>query len=360
MTHLFSFGGWLLSTLLILLLALALHFFVTHLSKKLIPKLKNTHFAWDFSLVKALNLPLKALAWALALSFVLEIVSEHFESETFAYFFQTLRTIAIILFFVWSLMRFIKNMEMQYTKGHRRIKKGYDKTTVRAVCQIGRIVLIIVAILVYLQTRQINISAFLAVGGAGSLVLGLAAKDLLANFFGGLMIYLDRPFSVGDWIRSPDKEIEGHVETIGWRLTRIRTFSKRPLYVPNGVFSNISVENPSRMSNRRIKARVGIRYEDARKMGQIVSAVEEMLRNNEEVDTQMRLVVRFDEFGPSSLNFLIYCFTKATQLTDYLTVQQTIYLKVIEIIESYGAQCAFPTTTVHIPEGIQSQDYRKP
>jgi len=357
MNYLFSQGVWIA---VILSIALSLHFLVDYLSKKLLPKLEKTCFAWDSSLIRALSLPLKTLVWVLALSFIFEILSEHFESEAFASFFKTLRTIAIILFFVWALMRFIKNMEMQYIRGHHKQKKGYDKTTVRAVCQISRITLIIIAVLIYLQTRHINISALLAFGGAGSIIVGFAAKDLLANFFGGLMIYLDRPFSVGDWIRSPDQEIEGHVEAIGWRLTCIRTFSKRPLYVPNGVFSNISVENPSRMSNRRIKARVGIRYEDAPKMGRIVSAVEEMLRKNEEVDTTMRLVVRFDEFGPSSLNFLVYCFTKATQLTDYLTVQQTIYLKVIEIIASCGAQCAFPTTTVHIPEGIRSQEHREP
>ena len=87
------------------------------------------------------------------------------------------------------------------------------------------------------------------------------------------MIYLDRPFSVGDWIRSPDKEIEGTVEDIGWRLTRIRTFDKRPLYIPNSIFASISVENPSRMSNRRIYEKIGIRYDDVSKMNTIVTEV---------------------------------------------------------------------------------------
>ena len=94
-----------------------------------------------------------------------------------------------------------------------------------------------------------------------------AAKDLLANFFGGLTIYLDRPFAVGDWIRSPDREIEGTVERIGWRLTLIRTFDKRPLYIPNAVFTTIAVENPSRMHNRRIYETIGIRYDDAPENG---------------------------------------------------------------------------------------------
>jgi MscS family membrane protein len=125
-----------------------------------------------------------------------------------------------------------------------------------------RVSVIITAILVALQSLGFNISAVLAFGGIGGIAVGFAAKDLLANFFGGLMIYLDRPFSVGDWIRSPDRSIEGTVEKIGWRLTSIRTFDKRPLYIPNSMFANISVENPSRMTHRRIYETIGVRYED--------------------------------------------------------------------------------------------------
>ena len=81
----------------------------------------------------------------------------------------------------------------------------------------------------------------------GGIAVGFAARDLLANFLGGLSIFMDRPFAVGDWIRSPDREIEGTVEDVGWRVTRIRTFDQRPLYVPNSVFSTVALENPSRL-----------------------------------------------------------------------------------------------------------------
>ena len=118
-----------------------------------------------------------------------------------------------------------------------------------AMAKLLRLSVIITAGLVVLQTLGFSISGVLAFGGVGGIAVGFAARDLLANFFGGLMIYLDRPFSVGDWVRSPDRNIEGTVERIGWRLTVIRTFDKRPLYVPNSVFANIAVENPSRMAS---------------------------------------------------------------------------------------------------------------
>ena len=148
-----------------------------------------------------------------------------------------------------------------------------------------------------------------------------------------MFVYLDRPFAVGDWVRSPDREIEGTVENIGWRVTRIRTFDKRPLYIPNSIFSQIAVENPSRMSNRRIKETIGIRYDDASKIEIIISQVKEMLKDHPDIDTAKTLIVNFNSFAPSSLDFFIYTFTKTTDWIKFHEVKQKILLQVIKIIE---------------------------
>ncbi|MEF1299785.1 mechanosensitive ion channel family protein, partial [Vibrio parahaemolyticus] len=189
--------------------------------------------------------------------------------------------------------------------------------------------IITIGVLTIMQAFGLSLSGLLTFGGVGGLIVGLAAKDLLSNFFGGLMIYFDRPFKVGDWIRSPDRQIEGTVERIGWRMTSIRTFDKRPLYVPNSVFSNIVVENPSRMLNRRIYEVVGLRYDDADKVPEIITAVREMLKNHKDIDTRQTLIVNFDTFGPSSLNFFIYTFTKTVNWVRYHEVKQDVLLKVV-------------------------------
>ncbi len=345
--------GWLIPLPLILLAGFVSHIALAQFYKRIAPKIERSHLSWDSALLSALLRPLKLFIWALTLTYALQILSARFDHLALIRFLTSFRAFAVIALLLWFTLRFIKHLEQDYVRGHRKKKKQYDKTTVRAVCHIARIAAFSIAILVYMQTRNINISAILTFGGASGITLGFAAKDLLSNFFGGFMLYLDRPFSIGDWIRSPDKEIEGTVEHIGFRVTRIRTFSKRPLYVPNGVFLNISIENPSRMSNRQITTRIGIRYEDAPKMSVIVADVEEMLRTHPEIDTNQYLMVRFDQFGPSSLNFLIYCFTKTTDWADYLLYQQDVYLKIVAIIEQHGAECAFPTTTLHVPEGIK-------
>jgi MscS family membrane protein len=199
-----------------------------------------------------------------------------------------------------------------------------------------------------LQSVGVTISGLLAFGGIGGIAVGFAAKDLLANFFGGLSIYLDRPFTIGDWVRSPDREIEGTVEDIGWRLTRIRTFDQRPLYVPNAVFSQISLENPSRMFNRRIYETIGLRYQDADKIPAIIEQVKHMLEQHDDIDPSRTLIVNFVSFGPSSLDFFVYTFTKTTVWVDFHQIKQDVLLKILDIIHANGADVAFPTRTLHV------------
>ncbi|MCP4186249.1 MAG: mechanosensitive ion channel, partial [Gammaproteobacteria bacterium] len=166
--------------------------------------------------------------------------------------------------------------------------------------------------------------------------------------FGGLIIYLDRPFSIGDWIRSPDRVIEGTVEKIGWRITVIRNFESQPVYVPNSVFTNIVVENPSRMANRRIYETIGLRYQDIDSMDTIVEEVKAMLINHEAIETGQTMIVNFNAFSDSSVDFFIYAFTKTSKWIEFHTVKQDVMLKVAEIIEANQAEIAFPTSTLHV------------
>jgi MscS family membrane protein len=161
---------------------------------------------------------------------------------------------------------------------------------------------------------------------------------------------------VGDWIRSPDRSIEGVVENIGWRRTLIRRFDTRPLYVPNSTFTNIAVENPSRMNNRLINETIGIRYDDANAMREIVAEVETMLRAHNGIDGDNFLMVNFNAFAPSSMDFFIWCYTRTTQWSTYHVVKQDVLLKILDIIANHSAAVAYPTSTVHIPEGLRASD----
>jgi len=349
---LFTGRGWVLEVFLVVLATLLFHYVVNIVYKRLYASLKQTENIWDDTLAKALHRPIGILVWIYGLSIAALVAGTKAQDLTLFKFITPIRKIGFLVVLVWFLVNFIKLIEEELVTP-KPGKKPIDKTTVHAITQILIATVIITTTLVGLQMFNINISAVLAFGGIGGVGVALAAKDLLANFFGGLMIFLDRPFAVGDWIRSPDRNIEGTVEYIGWRLTRIRTFDKRPLYVPNGLFSTISVENPSRMHNRRIKTFIGLRYDDANKIEKILKDIEQMLKAHPEIDTTQTLMVNLVEFASSSLNFMIYTFTKTTDWVRFQAIQQDVFLKVIEIIEANGAECAFPTSTVHIPDGLE-------
>ncbi len=343
----FNGESWIIQIFIVIFLTLLAAWLARRLLNRLYARLTETGTHWDHAFIDALRRPLTWLIWVIGLSFAIEIIQKNNPIELFTAV-ETLKQVAIIGLIAWFLIRFIRIAEENIVKEKLKEASSYDRTTLDAVAKLLRLSVLITAGLVILQTLGFSISGVLAFGGIGGIAIGFAAKDLLANFFGGLMIYLDRPFNVGDWIRSPDREIEGTVEEIGWRLSVIRTFDKRPLYVPNSVFNNISVENPSRMTNRRIKETIGIRYEDANKMDAITQDVKTMLREHPEIDQKQTMIVNFNTFAPSSLDFFIYTFTKTTNWIRYHEIKHDVLLKVLKIIESHGAECAYPTSTIHL------------
>lgn len=342
-------NAYILQAFIVVFVALVIDLLQRKFLKRLLVRAKKTKTQWDDIFVSALPQPLSLIIWVSGIYLASEIIQKTTGAVIFDAM-EPLRDASIIGAFGWFLVRIINRCERDFLD-----KTGYDKTTVNAVSKLLRVSIIITAVLVALQTLGFSISGVLAFGGIGGIAVGFAAKDLLANFFGGLMIYLDRPFAVGDWIRSPDREIEGTVEHIGWRITRIRTFDKRPLYVPNLVFSSIAVENPQRMENRRIYETIGIRYEDASKMDALIRRVKEMLLHHPEIDPGKTLIVNFNSFAPSSLDFFVYTFTKTTDWVYFHEVKQNVLLKILKIVEDEGAEVAFPTSTIHLAEQKELQ-----
>ena len=336
---------YILQALLVILLALITNSFQKRIFKSLAKKAKSTKNKWDDALLQSVPRPLSAIIWITSVAFAGEII----QKATGAVILEALyplRDAIIIAALAWFLVLSIHKAEANYLSSGKDI----DPTTLDGISKLGRISVAITAALMILQTLGFSISGVLAFGGVGGIAIGFAAKDLLSNFFGGLFVYMDRPFTVGDWVRSPDREIEGVVEKIGWRVTMIRTFDKRPLYIPNAIFSQIAVENPSRMQNRRINETIGIRYDDADKMEVITDQVKNMLTNHPEIDANKTLMVNFNSFAPSSLDFFIYTFTKTTNWEKYHIIKQDILLKILKIIADNGAEAAFPTSTIHLAQ----------
>jgi len=346
-------GGWgtAATVFIVIFIALVLDLVQRQVTRRLARKTRATENPWDDALFDAIRKPASAFIWITGISFAAEIVARQTEAPVYDYV-EEVRSIAVVVVLTWFLLRFINKVEHNFIEKRVKQNKQFDQTAVDAIGKLLRATTVITATLVMMQTFGFSIGGILAFGGVGGIAVGFAAKDMLANFFGGMTIYLDKPFKVGDWIRSPEKEIEGTVERIGWRSTRIRTFDMRPLYVPNSVFTNIVVENPSRMFARRIFETIGIRYDDFDVLENIVSDVREMLLNHEEIAQDRTLMANFDAYADSSLNFFIYVFTKTRVWAEYHAVKQDVLLKIGRIIEQHGAEVAFPTRTLHMPERL--------
>lgn len=337
--------GWMVKIFLIVLLTAIISGIARYLSHRGLTLVKRTQLVWDDIFYHSINAPIQALIWLVGLSLAASINAP--DSEGYTAWIQTARSIGIISIIAWFAIRFIKQTE-RTLQDSTKVSKPIDPTTASALSKLVRLSVLITSSLIVLQTLGFSVSGVLAFGGIGGIAVGFAAKDLLANFFGGLMIYLDRPFAVGDWIRSPDRSIEGTVEHIGWRLTCIRTFDKRPLYVPNATFANIAVENPSRMTHRRIFETIGIRYCDIQTAATIVQSLHDWLSQHADINSEQTLMVNVNEFSESSVDFFIYCFTHTTDWVSFHKIKQDVLLHIAEVIEHAGAEIAYPTRTMHI------------
>lgn len=341
-------GLWVSEVFLIVLIALVLDFIKKRVLKKVHRQLEKTENPWDDAFIESVSKPLSAFIWLWGISIAATVIADANDVSVYDSIVQPVRHVGSIIILTWFVLRMIVRIERNIIKIGRAREDTYDVSTVHAITKLIKVSVFITGALIMLQELGISVTGVLAFGGIGGMAIGFAAKDLLSNFFGGLMLYLDRPFAVGDWIRSPDRNIEGTVEIIGWRLTMIRTFDKRPLYIPNSTFASISVENPSRMTNRRIKETIGVRYDDSDKLEPIINDVRTMLQNHNDIDTRQTLMVNFDVFAPSSLDFFIYTFTKTTNWVKYHKIKQDVLLQILKIIEQHGAEVAFPTSTLHL------------
>lgn len=354
LTHNMGIELWMASLLAIALVTIAANLIAKVLLRHAAKAAARTAIVWDDALLQTASKPLLTGMWVIGAGFMARVLQRQID-EPFLADVMELRNVALIVCVTWFLLRFIGKVGDNVTAQRRERGEEVDHTTIDALGKLTRLVTFIVALLMAMQTLGFQITGLLALGGVGGIAVGFAAKDLLANFFGGLTIYLDRPFAVGEWIRSPDKSLEGTVEYISWRHTRIRGFNKNPIYVPNAVFTSIVVENPSRMTHRRFTETIGVRYADFGVVAPIVDDIRAMMQAHPGIDTTQTLIVNFNGFGASSLDLLVYAMARTTVGTEFHALKQDLLLQIGAIIERHGAEIAFPTRTLHLHSEVEPE-----
>jgi MscS family membrane protein len=198
-----------------------------------------------------------------------------------------------------------------------------------------------------------NINGFIAGLGLGGLAFALAAKETVSNLFGGIVIVTEKPFTIGDWIKTPS--VEGTVEDITFRSTKIRTFAQALVTVPNSTLANEPIINWSKMGKRQITFHLGVTYSTSREQLQTIARrIELMLIEHKEIHNDT-IIVRFDRFNESSLDIYLYFFTNVTSFADYLSIKEDVNFRIMAILEEEGVNMAFPTRTLVVQsEDVQS------
>ncbi len=217
-----------------------------------------------------------------------------------------------------------------------------------------RIFVLIVGVLMVVDNLGYNLTGLITTLGLGTAAVAFAAQDTLKNGFGAFMIVLDRPFKVGDWIQVGDT-VDGNVESIGLRSTKIRTFPKTIVSVPNGVLANEPIDNWTQMPKRRVKQTLGVTYDStAADMEGLVEDIRELLRADDGVHQDF-ILVNFTDFGSSSLDILVYYFTKSTAWLTHMDTRQRVNCKIMRAVHNRGLSIAFPTRTLHLEGQVASQ-----
>ncbi|MEM6987612.1 MAG: mechanosensitive ion channel family protein [Pseudomonadota bacterium] len=308
---------------------------------------------WDDALLEALRRPLPLAVWVVGIGLTIPHWPIDADSALVVHAWTAHNTLieCLVLWFVYRLFDSASDL---HVAAQRARDSDYDDSSLYAVTRVLKLIIVAAIVLVVLRALGVSITGALAFGGIGGIAVGFAAKDLLSNFFGGLMIFIEKPFVVGDWVRSPDREIEGTVEDIGWRLTRISTFDRRPIYVPNAIFNTIVLENPSRMANRRLSLQLRLRLQDLTRVEGVVKDIRGYLEASEAIDQNQTLMVNFDAIGESALAVSVYCFTRTTSWAAFQDCKQDVLFAIADIVERHGAALALPARELHVTSASPS------
>lgn len=246
----------------------------------------------------------------------------------------------------WILYRCVNEFAYIFTKFSSKFGKELSDDVANFVIKFLKVIILVIGGMTILEGWGINVGAFVASLGLIGMAFALAAKDTAANLFGSLVIFTDKPFKKGDWILTP--HVEGTIESIGIRSTRVRTFAQALVSVPNAVIANSAITNWSKMGKRRIKMRLGLTYStNANQLEKVLVDIREMLKNHPDVHPDV-IMVYFDEFQDSSLSLFCYFFTKTTVWAEYLKAREDINLKIMKIVENNGCSFAFPSQSLYI------------
>ncbi len=298
----------------------------------------------DDKIVDALIPPIKFVPVVLGIYFAGQYIN--IEEYTGDFFIKLIRSLIAFTIF-WAVHRSLEPL----TQALKKLEKLLTPTMMSWLFKIIKVLVIFVGTAVILEIWGIKIGPLLAGLGLFGAAIALGAQDVFKNLIGGVTIIAEKKFQPGDWIKV-DGVVEGTVDSIGFRSTQVRRFDKAPVQVPNSKLSDAAVINFSRMTHRRIYWKIGVEYKTTTQQLKIIrDNIMEYILNNDNFakPPEVSTFVRVDAFNDSSIDFMIYCFTKTTNWGEWLKIKEDFALEIKDIVENKAKTAfAFPSQSVYI------------
>ena len=335
--------GWYWDVLTLLLIVGILNFGIKRLLKYMAAYFKKRHLISRESLAVALYAPFSYYAWFVAFIESIDFVMHRLFGKS--YFFDKKMTLAIgcVLALGWFLMRWKSNIVLKIAKSSSAGSTSSEASRVDVINKLVTVVIIFLTAGLLLEVTGSSLNTLIAFGGISGLAIAFASQEVIASFFGGLMIYLNQPFVIGDRIKLLERNIEGYITEIGWYTTKVLTLEKCPLYVPNSIFAKIVVMNSSRMTHRLIKETIALRYSDMPVLKNVIADFKDMLNSHTHLDRMQPMGAYFFNFGASSLDIQIIAYTKETSTESFNLIKEDLLFKINDVLEVNGAKMPFKT-----------------
>ena len=302
----------------------------------------NIH-ALDEKKEKRLTFPFGMMALTGFISLSIPLLELDIES------LQVVKRLTRIIFTVATVVlahHLVDIVAMYFEKIAKDSENKFDDILVPLVKKTGKFFVIAVGVVAIGDSLSLDMKGILTGLGIGGLAFALAAKDTLSNLFGSLTVLIDRPFRIGDWVTIGN--IEGVVEEVGLRSTRVRTFYDSLITVPNGTLTNVHVDNYGQRRARRLSTTIGVQYDtNPKKLEAFCEGIRELIRNHPHTKKE-GFHVYFNSMGDFSLNILLYVFFIVPDWSVELKAKHSLYMDILRLGEKMGVDFAFPTQTLHL------------
>ncbi|WP_225983695.1 MULTISPECIES: mechanosensitive ion channel family protein [Bacillaceae] len=261
------------------------------------------------------------------------------------FFLKLLRSMIIFLI-TWGLFNLSSPSQGILLNINEKMNQKIDLILIPFISRAMRVIIVAISISIIGQEFDYDVNGLVAGLGLGGLAFALAAKDAVGNLIGGIVIVTEKPFSIGDWILTSN--VEGTVEDINFRSTKVRTFSQALVTVPNATLASDAITNWSRMGKRKIDFHLDVAYQrETDQLDNLIEEIKHLLRSHQGVH-QDTIVVAFDQFKDHYIKILVYFFTNTTAWEEHVQIKHQINLSIMQLLEKEGISLAVPMQKVSV------------